>query len=56
MFKLRIETKNAAFEDSLRSETIRCLKYVIDRLEHFDDEASIFDTNGNKVGTFKLTE
>ena len=56
MLKVRIETKNDAFEGNLRSETIRCLKDVIDRLEHFEDEANIFDINGNKVGHFKLTK
>ena len=56
MLKVRIGTENAAFDGNLQSETIRCLKDVIDRLEHFEYEANIFDINGNNVGSFKLTK
>ena len=55
MLKIRIETKNAAFKGNLRTETIRCLKDVVDRLYRFQREGIILDINGNKVGNFKLT-
>ena len=56
MLKVRIDTKNEAFIGyGFRDETIRCLKDVIDRLEHYDYEGNIFDINGNKVGNFTLT-
>ena len=56
MLRIRIETKNEAFVDNLRSEVIRCLEDVISNLDNFIDDYGIFDINGNKVGSFKLTK
>lgn len=57
MFKVRIETKNAAFDsddeggEAKRVEVARILRELADRFEQ-GSEASIplFDANGNKVG------
>jgi len=62
MLKVRIETKNAAFEGNLKSEVARCLKEVIKNIEcwsHAGDhsiEGTIYDINGGNVGKFKLTK
>ena len=61
MLKVRIETKNAAFEGDLKGEVIRCLNSVIENITHPSYagdhiiEGPIHDTNGNPVGSFKLT-
>lgn len=54
MLKLTIETKNNPFKDDLRSEAIRCMKFVIDKIDNYDFASNIIDTNGNNVGYFKL--
>ena len=58
MLKIRIETKNAAFEDC-GEECARILKEVATKLEKgliFSGEGVCHDINGNKVGTWKLTK
>ena len=56
MLKVRIETKNSAFEGlNKRFEIERCLKSVIERINGCDDEGNILDVNGNKVGSYTLT-
>lgn len=55
MLKIRIETKNAAFEDDLEGELIRCLKDVIDLISKNWAMSRIHDINGNIVGEWKLT-
>lgn len=57
MFKLKIETDNAAFEDNPKEEIARLLKGVIDILEaRGEDYGKLYDINGNPVGEFKLTQ
>lgn len=66
MFRLEIKTGNAAFRDEDRTdrhgnyeldrsghEVRRILKDVARKLEHGEDCGSIYDTNGNKVGSWK---
>lgn len=55
MLKIRIETKNEAFDYNLEDELKRCLEDVINKIQIGHEEATIHDTNGNKVGNFKLT-
>ena len=56
MLKVRIETKNAAFDQGhLAQEIATCLNEVTEKIERGFKESSIHDTNGNKVGNFKLT-
>jgi len=61
MFKLRMETKNAAFdneEDYLKKhyEVARILKEVVMKLENGDEWGTIHDINGgNKIGEWTLT-
>ncbi|MCK5606938.1 hypothetical protein KAR91_33860 [Candidatus Pacearchaeota archaeon] len=55
-FKLEINCDNAAFEDSgICNE----LKWITDRvgkrLANRETTGNIYDSNGNKVGTFKLS-
>jgi hypothetical protein len=56
MFKLSFKTDTAAF-DSLekRSECVRILRHIADRLNDECDEGKVLDVNGNTVGSFKLT-
>ena len=54
MFKLEIETDNAAFADDPWVEIARILRAVADRVELHGDRASrIRDANGNSVGRFE---
>jgi len=56
MLKVRIETKNAAFDqENLTLEIENCFKEVIERLYQGFTESNIHDTNGNVTGNFKLT-
>jgi len=55
MLKIRIETNNAAF-DSTKEEIHACLTEVIRKIWKGEKEAKIYDSNGNEVGSFKLTK
>lgn len=61
MFKLEIETGNAAFDDGgAQHEIARILRDVADRVERAGappwGRGLCCDINGNKVGHFTLTE
>jgi hypothetical protein len=55
MFKLTIETENAAFEDLPGHECARILRDVATALERGTRGAPVHDLNGNRVGRFDLT-
>jgi hypothetical protein len=54
MFRLEIETSNAAFEDGAATETARILRAVAKRIEQGDLAGEAWDSNGNRVGTYEL--
>jgi hypothetical protein len=57
MFKIEIETGNAAFEDDNRNyELARILRQIAERLESGEDAGRVLDINGNKVGSFEMEE
>jgi len=60
MFTLEIETSNAAFGDDDRQEKLaeiaRIIRLLADRLDNGQDEGKVHDINGNRVGTFELTD
>ena len=56
MLKVRIETNNAAFDIDNRSEVCTCLNEVIQKITRGDMDGKIYDSNGNPVGNFKLTD
>ena len=51
-FRVQIKTDNAAFDDDPVPEIIKCLRRVIADLTLASTEGFIYDTNGNRVGTF----
>ena len=55
MLKIRIETKNSDFKDFLEEEICSCLDDVKEKILRGEKEFPIHDTNGNNVGSFKLT-
>ena len=55
MFKLEIETTNSAFDDDPSYEVSRLLDSVYRWVTEGEDSGSLFDYNGNKVGSFKFT-
>ena len=55
MFKLKIDTRNAAFEEDASEEIISILQYVRERLAEGRTEGVLHDINGNRVGEWKLT-
>jgi hypothetical protein len=59
-FELKIDTSNAAFEDDYICEVERIFARVIAQLIEADylngKHSNIRDTNGNVVGTFKVTD
>ena len=55
MFKLTIETGNAAFEQECAYECARILRQVADALQSGTRGAPLYDFNGNRVGRFDLT-
>lgn len=56
MLKIRIETKNAAMIDDLEDEIANCLERVEEDILSHKREGIIHDSNGNKVGYWKLTD
>ena len=56
MFKLSIETDNAAFGEMPEIEVIRILKETIILLEQGFDEQTLHDVNGNNVGKYTLNK
>jgi len=55
MFRLEIETGNAAFQDGLGDlEVARILKEVTNRILGGFTEGAVFDMNGNRVGKFVM--
>lgn len=54
MFRLKIDTKNAAFDPEPVVEIQRILNQLLEELETHK-EGFIFDSNGNNVGSYKLT-
>ena len=57
MFKIEIETGNAAFEDDNRNyELARILRQIAERLENGENAGRVLDINGNKVGSFEIEE
>jgi hypothetical protein len=58
MFKLEIETDNAAFHaggNSLPYEVDRIMSFVSARLYAGESSGTVTDSNGNTVGSFKLS-
>jgi hypothetical protein len=55
MFKLEIETDNAAFEGGWQYETERILHEVIEGMRQGRDTKPLYDINGNTVGSFTYT-
>ena len=55
MFKLKIETDNAAFDGDKTEEVIRILKDAILKLQQGNTRDILLDVNGNLVGEFTLT-
>jgi hypothetical protein len=56
MFKLTIETDNAAFTDDRNEEIARILIEVARKLRNGEEYGACMDYNGNKVGTFDIEE
>jgi len=56
MLTIKIKTDNQAFDDYKEEEIIRCLNDVIEQISYGSNNGNIHDTNGNNVGTFKLTK
>ena len=60
--KIELEMDNAAFGedlDSMAEETAKILGSLCERWKRFgmqEDTRSLFDSNGNKVGRFVLSE
>ncbi|HEV2530938.1 hypothetical protein [Phenylobacterium sp.] len=54
MFRLEIDTHNAAFDDGAASEVARILRQVAKRIEAGELEGEPWDVNGNRVGAFEL--
>lgn len=54
MFKLTIDTGNAAFDGLPEQEVARLLRAVAFGLEEGYCKGPIFDINGQPVGTFEL--
>lgn len=53
--KIVVDMDNGAFEDAPGSELVRVLRNLADRIEsEGPDYVGLFDSNGNKVGTFTI--
>ena len=54
MFKLEIETTNAAFDPYPSDEVANILEIAAHRVRGGQDFGTLFDYNGNKAGYFKF--
>lgn len=55
MFRIEIDTGNAAFEDVPGYEVARILRDLAERLtDASTGEGAVMDVNGNEVGTWEL--
>ncbi len=52
MFRLEIETDNAAFEDNYREEVARILEDTARKLRDGREGGYCYDINGNRIGEF----
>ena len=55
MFKVQIDTSNAAFDDSWPDELVRILRKIATEIENDQDtprNAYVFDAGGNHVGRY----
>jgi len=55
MLKVSIETKNDAFKVNLEYELNRCLDGIKENIRKGWNNCPVYDSNGNRVGFFKLT-
>ena len=57
MFTLKLKTDNAAFNEYAGAgyEVARILRAVANKLEEDADRGACLDSNGNRVGEWKLT-
>ena len=56
MLKVRIETKNAAFEARQGYESARILREIANKLDSGINEGVCHDHNGGRVGEWKLSK
>lgn len=60
MLKIRIETKNSAFDETefrgREEECARILRDVAQKIIDGQTYGSLFDINGNNVGSFNLSK
>lgn len=53
---IKINMDNAAFEDyGIATELSAILEGLLQTIRDGGDECNLYDTNGNKVGLFKIT-
>jgi hypothetical protein len=56
MFKLEFETHNAAFDDNLFGEAAEILRDIALGVQCSAKSGLIFDSNGNRIGSWSLTK
>lgn len=58
-FELSINTDNAAFDDDYVNQLDACFESILDQIRAEDylngKHSNVRDTNGNVIGTFKVT-
>jgi hypothetical protein len=53
---ITINLDNAVFEGNMPIEVSKILRLVVNKLQNGREEATILDSNGNKVGEFNITK
>ena len=56
MMELKFDTNNASFESGIDIECACILERIGVKLLNQQREGTILDTNGNRIGTWKLTQ
>jgi hypothetical protein len=56
VFKIRIDSEDAAMQDNPRAEVARMLADVRNKIMRGDDCGIIYDVNGNSVGDFEFED
>ncbi len=56
MFTTTFSTGNAAFGETYASEIERILQNIAERIHQGESRGTLYDHNGNMVGTFELQD
>jgi hypothetical protein len=55
-FELRFKTVNASFDNLTHYESARILREIASKLDDYDHDGIVLDSNGNTIGKWELVD